>query len=148
MRRILIALAALAALPAATRAQSTRDDISQLLTQAAGEARQKGYASEARVFDPRGVIGMLPRTGSVVLEVNLRAGVRYTVIGVCDADCADLDLRAHAVDGQRVLDEDVSTDDVPLLTFTAAETGPHPLAVIMTECRTALCYFGVKVLAR
>lgn len=49
MRRILIALAALAALPAAARAQSTRDDISQLPTRAAGEARQKGYASEARV---------------------------------------------------------------------------------------------------
>jgi hypothetical protein len=147
MRRILIALAALAALPSATRAQPTRDDVSQLLTRAAGEAREKGYASEARVFDSRGMIGMLPRTGSVVLEVNLRAGVRYTVVGVCDADCADLDLRAHAPDGQAVLDEDVSTD-VPLLTFTAPETGPHPLAVIMTECRTAPCYFGVKVLAR
>lgn len=49
MRRILIALTALAALPSATHAQSTRDDVSQLLTQAAGEARQKGYASEARV---------------------------------------------------------------------------------------------------
>ncbi|HEX8317940.1 hypothetical protein [Longimicrobium sp.] len=48
MRRILIALA-LAALPSATRAQSTRGDVSQLLTQAAGEARQKGHASEARV---------------------------------------------------------------------------------------------------
>jgi hypothetical protein len=71
MRRILIALAALAALPSVARTQSTCDDVSQLLKQAAGEARQKGYASEA-----------------------------------------------------------------------------HPLAVIMTECRTALCYFGVKVLAR
>jgi hypothetical protein len=147
MRSILIVLAALAALPAAARAQSTRDDVSRLLKQAAGEARQKGYASEASVFDSRGVIGMLPRTGSVVLEVNLRAGVRCTVVGGCDADCADLDLRAHAPDGQSVLDEDVSTDDVPLL-ITAAETGPHPLAVIRTECRTALCYFGVKVLAR
>jgi hypothetical protein len=43
MRRILIVLAALAALPSATR-----------------------------VFDPRGVIGMLPRTGSVVLKVLAR----------------------------------------------------------------------------
>ncbi|HEY7771287.1 hypothetical protein [Longimicrobium sp.] len=86
MRRILIAFAALAALPAAVRAQSTRDGISQLLTQ--------------------------------------------------------------AVDGQRVLGEDVSTGDVPLLTFTAAGTGPRPLAVIVTECRTALCCFGMEALAR
>jgi hypothetical protein len=151
MRSILIVLAALAALPLAAadaRAQSTRDDISQLLRRATGQAREKGYAAEARVFDSRAMIGMLPRTGSVVLEVNLRAGVRYTIVGVCDADCADLDLRAHSPDGHAVLDEDVSTDDVPLLTFTATETGPHPLAVIMSECRADLCYFGVKVLAR
>ena len=145
---VLAALAALSFAAPAVHAQGTRDDVSQLLRRAAGEARQKGFASEARVFDPRAMIGMLPRGGSVVLEANLRAGVRYTIVGVCDADCVDLDLRAHAPDGHQVLDEDVSTDDVPLLSFTAAESGPHPLAVIMSECRTELCYFGVKVLAK
>lgn len=73
MRRILIALAALAALPAAGRAQSTRDEISQLLTQAAGVARQKGYASEPRVFDSRGMIGMLCRTALCYFGVKVLA---------------------------------------------------------------------------
>jgi hypothetical protein len=100
------------------------------------------------VFDSRAVMGMLPRGGSVVLEANLRAGVRYTVVGVCDDDCVDLDLRAHAPGAGEVLDEDVSTDDVPVLTFTATVNGPHPVTVIMSECRAEMCYFGLKVLAR
>ncbi len=108
----------------------------------------QGYRSEARVFDARSMIGMLPRGGAVVVEANLRAGVRYTVVGVCDSDCVDLDLRVHAPGGDQVLDEDVNTDDVPLLTFVAPADGPHPITVVMSDCRTELCYFGVRVMAR
>lgn len=152
MRSLLSVSAAVAALSLAPRAaaaqDATREAILDLLNQGSAQLQQEGYTGDVRAFDSRVLVGMLPRGGSVVLEANLRAGVRYTIIGVCDADCVDLDLRAHAPDGQAVLDEDVQTDDVPVLTFTATETGPHPLAIIMSECRADLCYFGVKVLAR
>ena len=142
-------LAALLAAPAAARAQaSPREGVVQLLQDAAKEATENGYRSASRVFDTRSLVGMLPRGGTVVVEANLRAGVRYTVVGVCDTDCVDLDLRVHAPDGDEVLDEDVSTDDVPVLTFTATRDGPHPVAVIMAECRADLCYFAVRVLSR
>jgi hypothetical protein len=151
MRSLLLvaAVAALTSVPVGAQAQSShRDAVVQLLQDASRGASEHGFDEAPRVFDSRAVVGMLPRGGSVVLEASLRAGVRYTVVGVCDADCVDLDLRAHAPGGEAVLDEDVSTDDVPVLTFTATANGPHPVTVIMSECRTDLCYFGLKVLAQ
>jgi hypothetical protein len=146
---ILAALAALVLVPGSARAQtSARDAVSKLLRDASAEASANGYRASPRVFDTRSVMGMLPRGGSVVLEANLRAGARYTVVAVCDADCVDLDLRAHAPGHDEVLDEDVSTDEAPVLTFTATRDGPHPVTVIMSECRAELCWFGLKVLAR
>jgi hypothetical protein len=102
----------------------------------------------ARAFDQRSTVGLLPQHGIVVLEMQLRAGIEYFVTGGCDADCHDLDLRAYAPGGRELLAQDVETDDVPILSFTARETGPHLLGVVMSGCRTELCYFGVRVLSR
>ena len=150
--RSLFLVAVLAALPlvsSTARAQAAdRALVVQQLQLASREASGQGFREEPRVFDSRAVMGMLPSGGSVVLEANLRAGERYTVVAVCDDACVDLDLRAHAPGGEEVLDEDVSTDDVPVLTFTATVDGPHPVSVIMSECRAELCYFALKVLSR
>jgi hypothetical protein len=146
---LLAVLALLTLVPASLRAQTDdRDVVVRQLQDASRGASEQGFREEPRVFDSRSVMGKLPRGGSVVLEANLRAGERYTVVAVCDETCGDLDLRAHAPGGAEVLDEDVSTDAVPVLTFTAAVNGPHPLSVIMSECRAELCYFALKVLAR
>jgi hypothetical protein len=151
MRSLLVmaAAAALASVPVHAHAQASgRGAVEELLQQAATGAARDGYRAAPRVFDSRSVMGMLPRGGTVVLEANLRAGVRYTVVAVCEEACHDVDLRAYATDGETVLDEDVSTDAVPVLTFTADESGPHPVAVIMSECRAELCRFGLRILAR
>jgi hypothetical protein len=111
-------------------------------------AKQREGFTVARPFDARGMVGLLPQHGVVVVEVQLRAGVEYFVSGTCDTDCDDLDLRALTPDGLEVLAEDVETDDVPVLQFTARETGPHLLGVVMSACRTEYCYFGVRILSR
>lgn len=151
--RSLFLVAALATIPLAptlcdAQAAPVREIVLRELTQASREAAGQGFREEPRVFDSRSVVGMLPGGGQVVLEANLRAGERYTVVAVCDEECVDLDLRAHAPGGEEVLDEDVSTDDLPILTFTAVVTGPHPLSVIMSDCRAERCYFALKVLSR
>ncbi|MBB4634888.1 hypothetical protein [Longimicrobium terrae] len=152
MRSSVVAAAALAAAlitPRDARAQaSPRDEIARLLGTASRGASQAGYRAEPRVFDVRSMTGMLPSGGSVVVDATLRAGARYMVVGVCDGECQDLDLRVNAPDGAEVLDEDVSDDDVPVLRFTATENGAHPLSVIMSDCRAELCRFAVKVLAQ
>jgi hypothetical protein len=151
MRRFYWSLAVLALPFAAAPALAQSDhraSVVELLREASQEVAARGFRAETRVFDARSMIGMLPRGGAVVVEANLRAGVRYTVVGVCDSDCVDLDLRAHAPGGDVVLDEDVNTDDVPILTFVASADGPHPITVVMSDCRTELCYFGVRVMGR
>jgi hypothetical protein len=146
---VLAALALLSAIPVSLQAQTEdRDAVMRHLQDASRGAAEQGYRDEPRVFDSRSVVGKLPRGGSVVVEANLRAGERYTVVAVCDEACTDLDLRAHAPEGGEMLDQDVSTDAVPVLTFTAAVNGPHALSVIMSGCREELCWFAVKVLAR
>jgi hypothetical protein len=150
MRRFCLfaAAAALVLAPGSARAQASgRDAVMEHLQDVVAEAAGNGYRASPRVFDTRSVMGMLPRGASVVLEANLRAGVRYTVVAVCDGECVDLDLRAQTPDGA-ALDEDVAADDVPVLAFTATTDGPHPLTVIMSECRAELCRFGLRVLSR
>jgi hypothetical protein len=149
MRRIRYALAAAGLLLAAPAAsQSAPDELLLSLRGAAVEAAALGYRAEPRVFDARLLVGLLPRGGAVVVEANLRAGGRYAVIGVCDEECHDLDLRVHAPGGGQVLDEDVNTDAVPVVTFVAERDGAHPVEVVMSGCRAELCRFAVKVLAR
>jgi hypothetical protein len=133
-----------AALPAPP---TDRDVVVSQLDAAARVKQTEGF-STVRAFDARDMVGMLPQHGMVVMEVQLRAGREYFVTGSCDADCDDLDLRAFVPDGTEMLAEDVETDDVPILSFTARETGPHLLGVVMSSCRASLCYFGVRVMSR
>jgi hypothetical protein len=151
MRRTLTAFAA-AALAAVSTSHAAAQNghrgliAAQLDTLAQGKTRE-GFAAE-RVVDGNTVIGMMANGGSVVLEVNLRAGSQYYIPASCDADCDDLDLRVHSPGGEAVLDEDMEADDIPIVAFTAARTGPHLLTVMMSSCKTSLCYFGFRVLAK
>jgi hypothetical protein len=148
MRAPLLALACAAALVSAAapaRAQTHRNTILRQLDAVTAQQRARGFVPDARVLNGGTQIGLLPADGLVMLEVPLRAGARYFVIGGCDSDCDDLDLRAVGRDARTALDEDVGDDDVPVLSFTARETGPHLLTVSMASCKTDLCYFGVRV---
>lgn len=152
MTRILLAAALaalLAAAPAAAQqARSHRGIVLAQLDTVAALKRGEGYtAAEGAVGGGR-LMGLLRKGAGVILEVELRAGVPYFVPGGCDADCSDLDLRLLSPDGQTVVAEDVADDDVPILSFTAKETGPHLLLVNMAACRTETCWFGVRVLSR
>jgi hypothetical protein len=151
MSRILASLAALALASFASTAdaQTARpEDVLASLRDASREAADRGYRAEPRVFDARSMVGMLPRGGVVVLEATLRERGRYAIVGVCDTDCHDLDLRVHAPVEGEMLDEDVNTDAVPVVTFVAPRDGTYAITVVMSDCRAELCRFAVKVLAR
>lgn len=142
----LAAALVLAAAPAG--AQTHRTVITAQLDTLAATMARDGFAPDRAAVGRESMIGLLPNGGMVLLEVQLRAGHRYTIGAGCDTDCDDLDLRAFAPDGQTVLDEDVEGDDVPIVSFTARESGPHLLAVSMARCNEELCYFGFRVLAK
>jgi hypothetical protein len=149
MRRLVVVLALLAAAVATeAQAQSHRALVMAQLDSVRSRMAGEGYRPERGAVPGDAVVGLLPRSGSVMIEVNLRAGATYLISGGCDRDCSDLDLRLLAPDMETVLDEDVAADDVPVLTFTARQSGPHLLAVMMPSCGTDLCYFGFRVFAR
>jgi hypothetical protein len=66
------------------------------------------------------------------------------ILGVCDNDCSDVDLRLYGPDGSTVI-QDLATDDHPTLNFTAPSTGNYRLEVIMATCRQSPCYYGVQL---
>lgn len=67
------------------------------------------------------------------------------LIGVCDSDCTDVDLRVRGSSG--VIGEDVLADDVPIVPVTATER-PLTVNVIMTACSQNPCVYGVAVFRR
>lgn len=87
------------------------------------------------------------RTGeNQAWSVRLNAGATYRIVGVCDNDCSDLDLKLLA--GSTSVAQDVAVDDVPVLTFTPTVTGDYTLQIIMATCSVNPCRFGVAAYGR
>lgn len=138
---VLAALGVTAAAPAA--AQGTyQQQIRNQLANHSSNVRQQGYNADR---DP--IYGSLNDDASESMRINLNGGVRYVIIGVCDNDCSDVDLRLWGPDGG-VLDDDMATDDYPTLQFVAPVSGQYRLAVMMATCNTNPCYWGVQVYSR
>lgn len=55
------------------------------------------------------------------LTLTLHAGTGYALVGVCDADCSDLDLVLYDADGREV-SSDLKPDDTPVVIAVPNET--------------------------
>lgn len=77
-------------------------------------------------------------------SMDLVAGQSYSVVGFCDKDCSDLDITVYAPNGSEVA-EDSATDDAPVVTFNATQSGRYKLAVKMYECSVSPCFFSAAV---
>src|SRR5690606_5326895 len=78
--------------------------------------------------------------------VELQAGREYIIVGVCDADCDDMDLVLADAGGTR-LASDFELDDVPMVSAAISETGTYQLTVLMPSCSIDPCGYGVAVFA-
>jgi hypothetical protein len=76
------------------------------------------------------------------IDFDLRAGTHYYFVGVCDADCADLDLRLTDDQGNEV-DVDTDPNDTPVVQVTPLYSARFHLRVIMADCRAEPCWWGV-----
>jgi len=117
--------------------------VSRLLASANQLARSQGYTQAAS----RPASGALNDDGSEDVGLTLNAGRQYLLVGVCDADCSDMDLRLISPAGNRVA-EDVANDDTPVLQFTAPSSGNYRVHVMMASCSANPCYYGVSLYAR
>lgn len=111
---------------------------SQLLALAANVDSRAGYVASHRPF-----FGWLNDGASTEIQYNLETGVRYFFGGVCDNDCSDLDLKLY--DGNhRMIAQDTSADDTPLLTVDVARGGRFYLRVEMANCSTISCRYATQ----
>jgi hypothetical protein len=136
----LLALALGCALaPEAAAQASYQQQIRAALRTAAGRAHGARPTGEP-------LMGVLNGKATENRTVDLQAGVRYAIVGVCDENCPDIDLRIWGPSGTK-LTEDVQQNNTPVLEFTAPAAGHYRLAVEMVSCNANPCAWGVQVLA-
>jgi hypothetical protein len=78
--------------------------------------------------------------------IAMRRGQAYKIIGVCDNDCPDLDIKLLGPDGAQLV-EDTATDSVPIVDHIAARDGNYTVRVVMYDCNVAPCLAGVTVMS-
>ncbi len=89
------------------------------------------------------VVDSLGAGESDMFSFKTEPGVEYALIGVCDTDCADLDMTLFDKQGN-FLTEDAATDDAPVLQFVALK-GKYRLGVSMYHCAVEPCRYGVAL---
>jgi hypothetical protein len=82
-----------------------------------------------------------------VLTVMLRADQEYTIAGVCDRRCGDIDLRLIDPRGQMIA-SDVRGNNEPEMHIRPNVTGQHSIQVGMIRCNAPTCWFAVNVYTR
>jgi hypothetical protein len=140
MRLQLIAgLVCLAATPALAQNQYTRQVNNQL---DAMESNARGQG-KTRLF--RSPIFRLNEGAQQNYPISLVRGRNYTIGGVCDNDCPDLDIKLIDPNGREVA-TDVLTDSVPLVQHQATMSGTYRVRVIMYDCNVNPCSAGLTVM--
>jgi hypothetical protein len=131
-------LAAAAALLFAAPAHSQAEAVASQIAEADSVM---GLAGLSPAAEPTG--GTLAAGAEQEFRVELRGGMRYMIVGVCDAGCTDLDLTLS--DGRgRVIALDNALDDIPVLPVTGVD-GTFTVKVGMITCSEAQCHYGVRV---
>ncbi|HET7229547.1 MAG TPA: hypothetical protein VFJ16_06060 [Longimicrobium sp.] len=116
--------------------------VSNLLAQASQMATSRGMRATHEPY-----IGSLRARGTETHRVQLNGGTSYSLIGVCDNDCSDLDLRLFDASGREV-DSDVMTDDTPVVSVTPRRAGVYTVRAIMTACSSEPCRYGIGIYGR
>jgi hypothetical protein len=104
-------------------------------------------AAQGWDFAPALHSGALKPETNTTVSFHLEAGTRYRIIGRCDVDCSDLDLRLFDP-ASREVDSDVKDDDFPEVEVMPLEDGEYTVRVFMVACKSGPCRFGVGALLR
>ena len=119
-----------AAAPAQAPGQDLLDTVTEKATELFGE---KGFTPTGWVSN-----GALGQGGEKRVSVTLKGGSVYTIVGICDGDCSDMNLNMYASDGKEI-DNDLEDDDFPIV--AASDSGSYTLNVSMKACKSSNCRF-------
>ena len=112
------------------------------LQQAQGALTQQGFQQVGEPFS-----GSLQQGQTWNVPASLYAGYDYRIVGVCDRDCADLDLVLFDPNGASV-SQDTSADDHPVVSAAPSANGTFTIQVQMYNCSVAPCYYAVALFGR
>ena len=139
MRTLSLGLAVLAGMLVPSVAMSQDDIVGTLFGKATEIYKDKGYGPTG--WEQR---GELDEGAETRLTVKLSAGTSFSIVGVCDLDCGNLDIRLLDIGGNEVT-KDIQDDDFPIVNVTTA--GTYTARVIMVKCKSNPCAFGAKAFA-
>jgi hypothetical protein len=134
---------ALALGPAAAGAQSRwQRQVETHLAGAAATLTAAGYVP-VRLF----LTGALDNGETASDTVTLAGGAAYVVLGVCDDDCAALELGLLAANGYEV-DAARRSGNAPIVRVTPRETMRYRVTIRMTGCGMNPCWYGLRIFRR
>lgn len=134
---------ALMFLPGAAYAQNPY--ITQVRDQLMGAAVVLVSAGHKLTHEP--IIKTIRRGGSHSVTMNLRKGVKYGIVGVCDQDCSDMNLALYDSDG-RLIDIDYRYGKIPVVTVVPGYNDRFKVSVTVPRCRASQCTVGVGIFGR
>ena len=130
MRKLLVAAMLLPAgllLTGASPAPRTEDDILVKLAEKATELyREQGYSRTGWSNQ-----GELAQGGEKRYSVTLSGGSAFSLVGMCDTNCGDLNLKLAQFSGEEVA-SDVEPDDFPIV--NTGRAGLYYVTVTMVKC--------------
>ncbi|MBD2486771.1 hypothetical protein [Aulosira sp. FACHB-615] len=124
------------------RAEDDRPYIYEVKNQLLERAEIAGLGGYTLTHKPS--IDTLREGRSHYINVNLRAGMSYGIVGVCDSDCQDLDISLYDHRGNLIA-SDLQDDDIPVISLNPSRSGRYQIQVDMANCNANTCYYGIGV---
>jgi hypothetical protein len=107
------------------------------------EAATRSMAEEGYQYGGYSHAGSLNEGAVDTLSLRLGGGMTTQLVGVCDTDCSDLDMRLNDANGNTI-DVDVLDDDAPIVSVTPGNNGAYTLEVQMVACSEEPCRYAVQ----
>jgi hypothetical protein len=96
-------------------------------------------------YDP--YVGTLDESTYEDLIVPLHRGVKYMLLGVCDDDCGNLNMKMYDEDGVFV-GQNTGRTDTPDLEIIPQQTQRFTIRMTMKRCDEDPCYYGLGVYSK
>lgn len=122
--------------------QNWQQTLTRQLQQANGVLGQQGYQLVGQPYS-----SSMQQGQSQDLPTDMSVGYEYQIVGVCDADCGDLDIRVYGGDGGLIV-EDTSANNQPNVGIIPHTSGTFSIQVAMYQCSVAPCFYAVQLYAR
>jgi hypothetical protein len=122
--------------------QNPQQIIIAQLHQAQANLGQQGYQMVGQPFS-----GGLQPGEAWNIPAEMHVGYEYQIVGVCDRDCSDLDLRLFDGNGGLII-EDTSVNSQPNVGVIPTTTGAFTIQVHMYACSVAPCYYAIALYGR